>query len=84
MKSNYFISIGNILRQVFTLLATLLIAKNVGISYFGEFTLGFAVYFILSGFSDFGTRIYCWKEAINNKNNNKLISQLIIDRFFLP
>lgn len=83
MKSNYFIPAGNILRQGLTLLITLIIFKNVGAFYFGEFTFGFAIYFILAGFSDFGTRIYCWKEAINNKNNDKLISTLIIDRFFL-
>lgn len=83
MKSNYYIPIGNLLRQGFTLLTTLIIAEKLGKFYFGEFTVGFAFYFILAGLSDFGTRIYSWKEAINHKNDKVQLSILIFDRFFL-
>ncbi len=72
MRNFLSISGGNIIRQITTFLAQMLIAKHAGSSAFGLLTLAFSVYFILAGFGDMGSRLYCWNTVLKEEPEKRL------------
>ena len=64
LKSFIFVSGGNIVRQLLVFIAQLYIVRKLGVHSYGELTIVFSLYLVIAGISDFGSRIYCWKEVL--------------------
>lgn len=74
MKSFIMVSGGNIVRQLLTFFAQIYIVKKLGVHAFGELTIAFSIYLVIAGISDFGSRLYCWKEVLASDPDERPLS----------
>ncbi len=83
-KNTIYMFTGNIVKKLFTLVLTLIVARYLGAANFGKlsFALGFVVLFSI--LTDFGAKILINREIARNKDKvNKYVSNVIILKVFL-
>ena len=63
IKGVLYIGGGNAIRQGLTFASQVILASSLGEAAFGELTVAFAVFLIMAGLGDLGTRLYAWRRV---------------------